>query len=84
MTEVYRIVDIDGKDECCLFCGAAPYQRGLYAVSVLYWKRSERASGLAVQSSASTKSVEDAKIKAEDWIRETLFEKWQETLLREV
>ena len=83
MTEVYRIVEIDGKDECYLFCGEAPYQPGLYVASVLHWKRRADASEMAAQHFSSTKSLADAKKKAEDWVKKTLFQTYRETLLRE-
>ena len=83
MADVYRIVAMDGRDECYLFCSETPYQAGLYVASVLYWRRSQDVSDMAVEHFTSPKNLTEAKDKAEGWIKRNRFQQFRETQLRE-
>ena len=72
MTEVYRIVEADGRDECILFCSKSPQQPELYVASVWYWKRESKESVPSVKHFLSTQDETNAKMKAENWIKESL------------
>jgi hypothetical protein len=82
MTEVYKIIEADRKDECLLVCSETPYQKGLFVASVVFWKRTETASDMAIERFPSTQSIADAKAQAEGWIRGNLFPKYQATQLK--
>ena len=77
MTEFYRIVEVDGRDQCFLFCGKPQHEPGIHIASVRFWKRGSEGSDPSVKHFHSTLSGADAQTKAEKWIKESLFSDYQ-------
>lgn len=77
MSTVYKMVAKDGRDWCFVFCSEVPHNPGIFAASVVYWRRTETSSAMVMEHFSSAKDMEDAQRQAEDWIKKNLFESYQ-------